>query len=38
VTVQIHRSNMMRKMAARSFADLVCMAVKLKILDQELDG
>jgi FixJ family two-component response regulator len=38
VTVQIHRSNMMRKMGARSFADLVCMAVKLKILDQELVG
>ena len=31
VTLQIHRSNIMRKMAARSFADLVRMAAKLSI-------
>jgi FixJ family two-component response regulator len=36
VTVQIHRSNLMRKMGARSFADLVCMAMKLRILEPEL--
>jgi FixJ family two-component response regulator len=31
VTLQIHRSQVMKKMAAESFADLVRMAVKLKI-------
>ena len=36
VTVQIHRSNVMRKMEARSFADLVCMAMKLQILEAGL--
>jgi FixJ family two-component response regulator len=36
VTVQIHRGNVMRKMGARSFADLVCMAMKLRILEQDL--
>jgi FixJ family two-component response regulator len=30
ITVKLHRSNMMRKMAARSMADLVLMAEKLK--------
>jgi FixJ family two-component response regulator len=35
VTVQIHRGNLMRKMDARSFADLVCMAMRLEMLDQE---
>jgi FixJ family two-component response regulator len=35
VTVQIHRGNVMRKMGARSFADLVCMAMKLQILEQD---
>lgn len=34
VTVQIHRSNAMRKMSARSFADLVCMAIELQVLEQ----
>jgi FixJ family two-component response regulator len=38
VTVQIHRSNTMRKMGARSFADLVCMALKLQILQKDLDS
>jgi FixJ family two-component response regulator len=37
VTVQIHRSNAMRKMGARSFADLVCMALKLQILENDLN-
>jgi FixJ family two-component response regulator len=36
VTVQIHRGNTMRKMGARSFADLVCMALKLRILEKDL--
>jgi FixJ family two-component response regulator len=31
VTLQIHRSQIMRKMAAQSFADLVRMASKLGI-------
>jgi hypothetical protein len=31
VTLQIHRSQVMRKMQAESFADLVRMAVKLRI-------
>jgi FixJ family two-component response regulator len=31
VTLQIHRGHIMRKMAAQSFADLVRMAVKLRI-------
>jgi DNA-binding CsgD family transcriptional regulator len=31
VTLQIHRSQIMRKMLAQSFADLVRMAVKLRI-------
>jgi FixJ family two-component response regulator len=35
VTVQIHRGHATRKMGARSFADLVCMAIKLQILEQE---
>jgi FixJ family two-component response regulator len=30
ITVQIHRRQAMRKMSARSFADLVCMAMKLE--------
>jgi FixJ family two-component response regulator len=38
VTVQIHRGNTMRKMGARSFADLVCMALKLRILEKDLDA
>jgi FixJ family two-component response regulator len=36
ITVQIHRSNLMRKMGARSFADLVCMAIQLQILGKDL--
>lgn len=36
ITVQIHRSNVMRKMAARSFADLVCMAIRLQVLGKDL--
>jgi FixJ family two-component response regulator len=36
ITVQIHRSNLMRKMAARSFADLVCMAIRLQVLGKDL--
>ena len=36
ITVQIHRSNLMRKMQARSFADLVCMAVRLQLLGKDL--
>jgi FixJ family two-component response regulator len=35
VTVQIHRSNTMRKMGARSFADLVCMALMLRIFQKD---
>jgi FixJ family two-component response regulator len=35
VTVQIHRSHVTHKMGARSFADLVCMAITLQILEQE---
>jgi FixJ family two-component response regulator len=31
VTLQIHRSQVMRKMQAESFAELVRMAVKLRI-------
>lgn len=31
ITLQIHRSNVMRKMQARSFAELVRMAVRLRI-------
>ena len=31
VTLQIHRSQVMRKMEARSFADLVKMAIKLRV-------
>jgi FixJ family two-component response regulator len=38
VTVQIHRTNVMRKMGALSFANLVCMAIKLNILEQDLWG
>jgi FixJ family two-component response regulator len=33
VTLQVHRSNVMRKMAARSFAELVRMGVALGISD-----
>jgi FixJ family two-component response regulator len=36
ITVQIHRSNLMRKMQARSFADLVCMAIRLQLLGKDL--
>jgi FixJ family two-component response regulator len=36
ITVQIHRGNLMRKMRARSFADLVCMAVRLQLLGNDL--
>jgi FixJ family two-component response regulator len=36
VTVQIHRSNTMRKMGARSFADLVCKALKLQFFYGDL--
>ena len=36
ITVQIHRSNLMRKMQARSFADLVCMAICLQLLGKDL--
>jgi FixJ family two-component response regulator len=35
ITVQIHRSNVMEKMIAHSFAELVCMAIQLQILNQE---
>jgi FixJ family two-component response regulator len=38
VTVQIHRGNAMRKMGARSFADLVCMALELQVLGKSLDA
>jgi FixJ family two-component response regulator len=36
ITVQIHRGNLKRKMAARSFADLVCMAIRLQLLGKDL--
>lgn len=36
ITVQIHRSNVMRKMQARSFAELVCMAIRLQLLGKDL--
>ena len=36
ITVQIHRGNLMRKMGARSFADLVCMAIRLQLLGKDL--
>lgn len=36
ITVQIHRGNLMRKMQARSFADLVCMAIRLQLLGNDL--
>jgi FixJ family two-component response regulator len=36
VTVQIHRGNVMRKMKAGSFAELVCMAIRLHILGRHL--
>lgn len=38
ITVQIHRGNLMRKMEARSFADLVCMAIRLQLLGEDLAG
>ena len=41
VTLQIHRGQVMRKMEAESFADLVRMAVKLRIprwREQSQDG
>lgn len=36
ITVQIHRGNLMRKMAALSFADLVCMAIRLQVLGKDM--
>ena len=35
ITVKVHRGNVMRKMAARSLADLVLMAQKLKVSREE---
>jgi FixJ family two-component response regulator len=34
-TVKAHRAQITRKMGARSFADLVCMAIKLQILEED---